>query len=464
MIEQKVTGNSAGGAEWGCTQDHFYSVDSGIDTPVIQRAKGIYMWDTAGNRYIDASSGPICSNIGHANRHVARCMYQQALKLDFAYPRVARTIENKSFTERIARLAGAGFERVFMASGGSEAVDIALKFARQYKHAIGESRRTRIISLMPSYHGMTLGTLAASGDATFQPVFGKMAVFSNKIPAPMTFRLPADKTARSYERECAAALEAKILALGPDSVLALIIEPVGGLATGCLAPSEEYFNTIRTICSRFGVILIYDEIMSGAGRTGTFIASHRWPNAKPDLVVLGKGIGAGYVPLGLMLAPAAWVDELRQMTGFNIAHTANANPISCAVGNAVLDVIEQQNLMRRAEQRGQYLRQGIKAMQTRRTAVGDIRGRGLLLALELCHKYSRQQWPAGFKALQRLRQFGLKHGLILYARRNNDGQYGDWVMITPPLIITQNECDEYLLRLERTIQDFESALKTAGHL
>ena len=450
--------------EWGCNQDHFYKAESGVDIPVIVGADGIYMWDTDGNRYIDASSGPICSNIGHANQHVANRLYQQALKLDFAYPRVARTTENRSFTERVARMAGPGFERVFMVSGGSEAVDITFKFARQYKYAIGEKQRTRIISLMPSYHGMTLGTLAASGDKAFESTFKDMAVFSEKIPAPMTFRLPVGKTVRSYEQECALALESKILAMGPDTVLAFIVEPVGGLATGCLAPSEEYFNAIRAICDRYGVILIYDEIMSGAGRTGTFLTSHRWPGAQPDLVVLGKGIGAGYVPLGMMLASATWVDELRQLTGFNFAHTANANPISCAAGAAVLDIIEQQNLMVHAERIGRYLKQGLEEIQSRYTSIGDIRGRGLLMAIEICHKRSKRQWPAEFKVLQHLRQLGLKHGLILYARRNNYGHYGDWAMITPPLTISEEQCDEYLRRLGKTIQDFESALNEAGHL
>lgn len=450
--------------EWGCSQDHFYKIESGVDIPVIDRADGIYMWDVDGNRYIDASSGPICNNIGHANQHVANSMYQQVLKLDFAYPRVARTAENRGFTERVALLAGSGFERVFMVSGGSEAVDIAFKFARQYKYAIGEQQRTRIISLMPSYHGMTLGTLAASGDAAFEPVFRDMAVFSEKVPAPMTFRLPKGKSARSYEQECAAALEDKILAVGPETVLAFIVEPVGGLATGCLSPSEHYFNTIRTICDRYGVILIYDEIMSGAGRTGTFLTSQRWPNAKPDLVLLGKGIGAGYVPLGMMLAPACWVDKLRRSTGFNFAHTANANPVSCAVGNAVLDVIDQQNLCRRAVQFGCYLRQGLEEIQSRRTSIGDIRGRGMLMAIEICNKHNKQQWPAEFRALERLRQIGLKQGLILYARRNNFGRFGDWVMITPPLTITKDQCDDYLYRLENTMQDFENALQSTGNL
>ena len=449
---------------WGCTQQHFYKNDVDFEVPLIERAQGIYMWDVEGNRYIDASSGPICSNIGHANFQVAQAMYSQALKLDFAYPRVTRTVENISFTERVARLAGVGFERVFMTSGGSEAVDIALKFARQYKYANGETERNRVFSLMPSYHGMTLGTLAISGDMTFEPVFRDMAFFSKKAPAPITYRKTNTQSTVEIELQCADELDRGIRECGPDRVLAFVVEPVGGLATGCLAPGEQYFNAVRRICTEHGVVLIHDEIMSGAGRTGRFLTSHRWPDARPDLVVLGKGIGAGYVPLGMMLAPATWVDPLRETTGFNYAHTANASPLACAVGNAVLDVIEDQNMIENARVTGKYLRSQLELIKQRHFAIGDIRGRGMLLALEICHKGTTHQWPLEFKTLDRVRFIGLKHGLILYARQNNMGRFGDWLMITPPLIITRSQCDDYLDRIEQTIEEFEAEVTAAGLL
>lgn len=220
-------------------------------------------------------------------------MYRQTLKLDFAYARVARTAENRSFTERVAHLAGTGFERVFLAPGGSEAVDIALKFARQYKYAIGETLRTRIISLMPSYHGMTLGTLAASDDTSFESIFGDMVTFSDKVPAPMTFRVPVNNSVEQHEMECAAALERKIGEIGSENMLAFVVEPVGGLATDCLAPGEGYFNAIRRICDKHGIVLNLRRNHVRRRTHGTFLTFHRWPRASPDLVVLGKGIGAG---------------------------------------------------------------------------------------------------------------------------------------------------------------------------
>ncbi len=453
-----MTGQCLGGP-----QDIFYANSNIVPLPLIVKAEGIWMEDEAGKRYIDVSSGPVVSNIGHGNADVADAMAKQARTMDFAYSRVARHQPNVDLTRRIAELAGPGYERVALASGGSEAMEIALKFLRQYELAKGRPDKRRIITLSPSYHGGTIATLAITGDAALDPFVEGFAVKSERIPAPMQYRVPEGYGVDSYRMACADALEAKIEALGAENVLAFVVEPVGGLATGAQVLSEDYANRVRDICSRHGVYLIYDEILCGTGRTGRFLASHAWPDAPGDLVVLAKGLGSGYAPLGAVLMPAALVDELAELTGFNFSHTYNANPVTCAAGLAVLDVYKQQSLVSAAAERGASLRARLQALAERHHIIGDIRGEGLLLAVELVRdRGSKASFPASFPATEHIRLSGIEQGLIIYSRRTGDGRYGDWFMVAPPLTITESECDELVQRLDSALADF--AIRARQHL
>lgn len=433
-------------------QDAFYSKDLLAPVPVITKAEGIYMYDADGIAYIDASSGPIVSNIGHANRRVADAMHGQALELDYAYSRVARHQRNAELTSRIAALAGPGFERVALTSGGSEAMDFALKFLRQYVVATGIASRRHIISNMPSYHGATIATLGISGDESLAPFLDGFAITSPKIPAPLAYRRPAGVTIDAHALMCANALDAEIQRLGPRNVLAFVIEPIGGVATGCLVPPDSYFEAIREICTRHGIFLVFDEILCGAGRTGAFMAAHHWPKSLPDVVVMAKGLAAGYSPLGAVLLPAAMVDELAALTGFNFSHTYNANPISCAAGLAVLDEYDRHNLMGNARQIGARLGAGLGALGERSPVVGDVRGMGLLYAVELvADKTSKTPFPAEFQVTEVARIEALKNGLMIYSRRTSRGRYGDWFIVAPPLTITEGQCDEILQRISRAV-------------
>ncbi len=445
----------------GGPQDLFYSSSNIVPLPVIVRAEGIYMWDEEGNRYIDASSGPVVSNIGHGNRRVADAMAEQARTLDFAYSRVSRHRPNMALAERIAGLAGPGFERIALASGGSEAMEIAVKFLRQYAVATGAGQRRRIITCQPSYHGGTIATLAMSGDEALAPFLEGFALASEKIPAPLSYRLPDGHSAHSYAAFAADALETKIRELGPDSVLAFAIEPIGGLATGCVVPPDAYFRRIRAICRRYGVFLIFDEVLCGTGRTGAFLAAHHWPDALPDLVVMAKGLGSGYAPLGAVLIPAALADRLADLTGFNYSHTYNANPITCATGLAVLDEYERLDLVNAAAERGADLRNRLQDLAAHCPVIGDIRGRGLLMAVELvADKATKAKLPESFQPTEKIRIHGLDNGLIIYSRRTAGGTYGDWFMIAPPLTITEAECEELVARLAATLKDFQEELRT----
>ncbi|MCC6466894.1 MAG: aspartate aminotransferase family protein [Alphaproteobacteria bacterium] len=447
----------------GGTQDVFYARRNAARLPMMVRAEGIHFWDEAGERYIDASCGPMVSSLGHGNRRVIDAMAAQALRLDYVFSRVGRNQPNQAYAERLARLAGPGFERVSLSSGGSEAMERALQFARQFAVATGEASRRRVISLDPSYHGATIATLAISGNNAGAAFFDGFATIADTVPAPMTYRLPAGHTAESWERDCADALERKIQALGPRSVLAFAIEPVGGLSTGALVPSAAYMRAIREVCTRHGVLLIFDEVLCGAGRTGRFFAMEHWPDARPDILVVAKAIGAGYAPLGATLVPAAMADRLAALTGFDFSYSYNANPIACAVGLAVLDEFAREDLVAQGRARGGQLEAGLRSLAASCPMVGDVRGRGMLWAVELVRdKASRAMLPPDWGAVDRVRNHALAHGLLLYSRATSGGRYGQWFMVAPPLVASAAEIDDILARIARTLEDFTRWAATAA--
>lgn len=449
----------------GGTQDLFYSISDEFPRPTIVKGDGIFLWDDQGNSYLDASSGPVTCNIGHGNQSVIKAMTEQAEKLCFSFASTARNQPNLLLSKQLTELAGDGFERALFVSGGSLAVDMAIKFCRQYRYAKGETKKHKLISCQPSYHGMTLGCLAVSGDPEFNDVFSDMVNVSAKIQSMMNYRFANDLNEHDYALQCAQELETKIIALGDDSVLAFIVEPVGGSSSGAISPPEIYFKEIRRICDKYNIFLIYDEVMSGAGRTGTFLTHHQWSDAQPDIVVLAKGLGAGYAPLGAMLTSASLVDELAELTGFNYAHTYNANPLACAVGSAVLSEITNNNLLENTHIMGDYLKGELEKLQNNSLTIGDVRGRGLLLAIEFVScKSTKAQIPLDYQATEKFKQFAAKQGLLIYGRRSNNGRYGEYVMIAPPLNINQKEAVLLIKRLSLTIVDFERWLKKEGVL
>lgn len=443
----------------GGGQTAFYIRPGTVPMPVIDRAFGIHMWDEDGNRYIDVSSGPVVSNVGHGNVYMADALAAQARTLDYAFPRLVRNRPNIDYVERLAALAGPGFERVYLASGGSEAMENAIKLLRQYAVATGRKTKTQIITCQPSYHGATIATLAMNGDVMLAPFLDGFAEVTPKVPAPLGYRVPGDHDADSYGEYCADCLEAKINELGAANVLAFVIEPVGGLSTGCVVPPHRYFQRIREICTRHDVHLVFDEILCGMGRTGRFLAAHRWPDALPDIITMAKGMASGYCPLGAVLAPAALVDELADLSGFEFQYSYNANPIACAAGMAVLDLYQRLDLVKRSKIVGERLRRGLKKMQGQLPIIGDIRGLGLLLAVEIvADQSSKAPLPNDIQPTDLVRIHGLNNGLIIYSRPASGGRYGHWFMVSPPLTITDGEIDELLDRLRNTLRDLSAEL------
>ncbi|MFI5023680.1 MAG: aspartate aminotransferase family protein [Alphaproteobacteria bacterium] len=440
----------------------FYLKKGAPRRPQIARAEGIYMWDTEGRRYIDASSGPVASNLGHGNKRVLAAMIAQAEKAPFAYLSAFESEANVKLAELVTRLAGPGFERAYFVSGGSEATESALKLARQFAVAKGEASRWKVIGREPSYHGGTLGALAVTGDPVSEALFGPMMKTMPKVPAPFTYRLPSNHDADSYAHACVAALEDCIRREGPETILAFIMEPVGGLATGALVAPDFYYGAVREICDRYGVLLIYDEVMSGAGRTGRFLAAEHWPRARPDMVTLAKGIAAGYTPMGAVLAPDRMVDRVAAAGGFLHGHTYLTNPLSCAVGFAVVSEMVERGLIANAEKMGALLRARLEALKAKSAILGDVRGKGLLLAIEIVmNKETKAIPPAERMAVYRIAELAAKRGLLLYSRRTANGKYGEWLMISPPLIVSEAEVEEIVELLALSLADYEAELRAA---
>ena len=425
--------------------------------PQIARAMGIEMWDTAGNRYLDASSGPVACNLGYGNRRVLDALTSQAEAAAFANVSHFESKANRDFAERLTEVAGPGYERVFVVSGGSEANESALKLARQIAVSRGEAERWKVISRQPSYHGGTLGALAVTGDPTAHAMFGPMLKEMPKVPAPVTYRIPDGMDEESWALKCAQDLEDRIVAEGPETVLAFIQEPVGGVSTGALVTPAAYMTRVREICDTYGILLIHDEVMSGGGRTGVFLSHEIWPDCRPDLIVMAKGIGAGYLPLGLVLASRDMVEKVAIGGGFMHGHTALGNPLSCAVGLAVLEETLERGLIERAALLGAELKSRLRAMADRIPIIGDVRGKGLLMAVEfVADQDTKRPFAIEAGVPTAVSRIAMQNGLILYTRRTNGGRDGDWVMVSPPLVTSDSELDEISDRLEKSFAQAEA--------
>jgi len=422
--------------------------------PRLDRASGIYMWDVTGKRYLDGSSGAMVCNIGHSNPNVLAAMQAQMQKSTFGYRLHFETDPSENLARKAADLAPPGLDRVFFVSGGSEAVESAIKVARQYAVAIGQAQRWKVISRFPSYHGATLGALALSGYTPMSAPFDPMMRTMPKIPAPRAYLDGLDLDDEATGHHYADMLEARIIQEGPQTVLAFIVEPVGGASTGALVPPRGYMERIRAICDRYEVLLIHDEVMTGGGRTGTFLGGQHW-NAPPDIIAMSKGFGGGYVPLGAMIAHERIVSAVMDAGGFIHGHTYAGNPLACAAGLAVIDEIERLGLIANAAVMGDDLKARMTTLMERFPFVGDVRGKGLLLAFELVQdRETMQPFPADINAHQRLVDIAYDAGLIIYSRRSRGGYSGDHFLVCPPMIIDSDGLDEIMAGLEHSLSVF----------
>lgn len=437
-------------------QDH-------LELPTVERAQGIWMWDTAGRRYLDGCSGAVAVAIGHGDPRVLAALERQARKVTFAYRTQFENRPAHQLATRLVTQLSQGLNRVFYTSGGSESVEAALKLARQYHLAKGDVGRFKIISRFPSYHGSTLGALSVTGYAPLNDPFTPLTLPHLYVQAPTG---PGGRMLdpESYVAACAAELEGVVQQAGPDTVAAFILEPVGGASTGALVPPPGYLGAITEVCRRHGILIIYDEVMTGIGRTGAFSAYQHWENDEPvgaevDILALSKGLGAGYIPLGAIVCRSEIADTAVAGGGFAHGHTYAGNPLACAVGNAVLEVVAEDGLVENARVRGAELVAGLKGIQSGNSIVGDVRGLGLLTALEfVADPETMEPFPAELDVHQMMTGLAREQGLLVYPRRSRGGNVGDHILVAPPLSIDGPELAELLDRLGTAVAALQRRL------
>ena len=430
--------------------------------PVAVKASGIWIHDSEGKTYLDGCGGAVVSSIGHGVGEIADVMTRQAKRLAFAHSSHFVTHETMELASRIAALCPGDFKesgRVYLVSGGSEAIETAIKIARQYQIDSGRPGRTKIISRWQSYHGSSMGALALTGNVARRAFYLPMFADMPHIAPCYCYRCPYDLKFPSCETACVEDLESAILQNGPDTIAAFIAEPIVGATLGAVAAVDGYWRRAREICSKYDILMIADEVMTGIGRTGKNFGIDHW-KVVPDLIVTGKGLSAGYAPLGAVIARGHVAAALRAGHGyFEHGFTYSANPLSAAVGSAVLDYIEKNRLIARAARIGHTLEKKIAALRRHRI-VGDIRGVGLLWGIEIVRdRKSREPFAASLKVARRLYEACLNEGLVIYpGSGSRQGKDGDHFLIAPPFNVTVAELDELLARLDRGLARVTRAL------
>ncbi|MBW8726686.1 MAG: aspartate aminotransferase family protein [Inquilinus limosus] len=422
--------------------------------PVAVGGKGIELFDSDGRRYIDASGGAAVSCLGHGHPDVIAAMHAQLDKLAYAHTGFFTTEVAEQLADRLVADAPAGIGHVYLVSGGSEAVEAALKMARQYFVETGEPQRRHIIARRQSYHGNTLGALAAGGNEWRRSQFRPLLIETHHIDPCFAYRFqqPGESDA-DYAARAAQALEDKILELGRDEVIAFVAETVVGATAGAVPPIADYLKRIRAICDRYGVLLILDEVMCGMGRTGTLHACEQ-DGVAPDLMVIAKGLGGGYQPIGAVLLSDRVFEAFANGSGFfQHGHTYMGHPMAAAAGLAVQEVIRRDNLLANVRQMGGHLARRLNERFGNHHHVGDVRGRGLFQAIELvADRGTREPFDPGLKLHARIKQAAMAGGLMVYPMGGTiDGRRGDHVLIAPPFISTFHDIDVIVERLGNAV-------------
>lgn len=433
--------------------------DLARDYPVLVRGEGVYVWDEAGRRYLDATSGISVSCVGHGNARVAEALRRQAMTLAYATSGYFANVPAMRLAERIGRLTPGDLHHLFFTTGGSEAVETAIKLARRYHLARGNAGKYLVIGRWASYHGATAAALSAGGHAPRRQTYTPYLLsFPHVVPA-YCYRCPFGLTYPSCGLACAGDLEREILRAGPENVAAFIAEPIVGAAAGALVPPDGYFEQIRATCDRYDVLFIADEVITGFGRTGRFFAMEHWP-VVPDMMAVAKGMSGGYAPLGaVVVSDRIGAVFQESMASFAHGFTYSDHPLSCAAALEVLDIIEEDDLVAGAARLGEYLLARLEELR-QHPAVGDVRGRGLLAGIELVQdQASREPFPAQRRVADRLFALCLERGLIIYPGGGMvDGHAGDQFLLCPPYIVTRSQIDDLVTTLDDALSALEHEL------
>jgi adenosylmethionine-8-amino-7-oxononanoate aminotransferase len=429
--------------------------------PKVVGGEGVWLIAEDGRRVLDASGGAAVSCLGHQHPRVLAAMAKQASKIAYAHTAFFSSEPAEALADHLVGHEPGGLAYAYFVSGGSEAIEASIKLARQYFIEIGQPQRRHFIARRQSYHGNTLGALAAGGNAWRREPYAPLlsSAFSHVTPA-FAYREKRDgESDQEFVARLAAELEAEFQRLGPDTVAAFIAEPVVGATAGCVPAPEGYFRAVRDICDRHGALLILDEVMCGMGRTGT---THAWEQEgiAPDIQAIAKGLGGGYQPIGAMLASGRIIDTIRQGSGaFQHGHTYLAHPMACAAALEVQRIVGEEKLLDRVKELGAHLEQRLTERFGNHRHVGDIRGRGLFRAIELvADRASREPFDPSLKLNERIKAAAFEAGLACYpAGGTADGRRGDHVLLAPPYISTPDDIDMIVERLGAAV---DSALKS----
>jgi hypothetical protein len=444
---------------------HVFHRNPQQEYPVAVQGDGAYIIDRAGKRYLDASGGAAVSCLGHSDRTVTDAIAAQLNKLPFAHTSFFSNEPMEALADALVEDAPKGIDKVYFVSGGSEAIEAALKLARQYFVELGQPQRGHVIARRQSYHGNTLGALAVGGNAWRQQQFQPLLIGVSHIAPCYEYRdRAADESREAYGRRVADELESEILRLGKDTVIAFVAEPVVGATLGSVAAVPGYFRRIREICDRYGVLLILDEVMCGMGRTGTLYACEQ-DGVVPDIVCIAKGLGAGYQPIGAMLTNAKIYDTIVGGSGFfQHGHTYLGHAAACAGALAVQKAIKERNLLARVRSLGKGLEERLRGRFGNHPHVGDIRGRGLFWSVELVEdRLTKQTFDPALKLHAKIKARAMAEGLMCYPMGGTiDGQRGDHVLLAPPFILQDTQLDELVDKLSRAIDSvIDETRKTA---
>jgi adenosylmethionine-8-amino-7-oxononanoate aminotransferase len=440
-------------------KSHSFSVYLNHEYPAIERGEGIYLYDTDGNRYIDASSGPITCSLGHGVKEIADTLKEQAQKTAYVFRMDFTTPVLEECCTRICEKTNNVMEKVFMVSGGSEATETAIKLARKYHVENGNSSKFKIISRWLSYHGMTMGSLSLSGFPFRRADYVPYLQGTYHIAPGYCYRCWFNQKPDTCNLECAQALENEIMMQGPETVAAFMAEPFSGMSLCAAAPRRDYFKKVREICDKFNVLLIMDEVMTGFGRTGKYFAYEHF-ETPPDLIALGKGIAGGYFPLGAVAVTNKVIDAIAKGSGiFSAGHTWAGNPLGAAVANKTMDLLDEHNLVERCAEMGNYLGQKLEGLRSH-PIVGDVRGEGLMRGVEFVRdKQTKEPLDPALKFWIDLHTQAQNRGLVLETSGGCErGQAGDMMMLGPSFIVTRDEIDEIIGLLDQVLTYMENKL------
>lgn len=418
--------------------------------PVAVGGQGVHLLDADGRSYIDASGGAAVSCLGHGHPDVTAALHAQADRLAYAHTSFFTNEPAERLAERLVAGAPQGISHAYFVSGGSEAIEAALKMARQYFVETGEPQRRNIIARRQSYHGNTLGALATGGNETRRTQFRPLLIETHHIDPCYAYRYQqAGESDENYAARAAQALEDKVLELGPETVMAFVAEPVVGATAGAVPPVADYLKRIRAICDRYGILLILDEVMCGMGRTGTLHACEQ-DGVAPDLMTVAKGLGGGYQPIGAVLLSQKIFDAFANGSGlFQHGHTYICHPMACAAALAVQEVIARDNVLANVRAMGAHLSRRLSERFGNHAHVGDIRGRGLFMGVELVQDRStKAPFDPKLKLNAKIKREAMARGLAVYPGGGTiDGVNGDHVLIAPPFIIDAATIDAVVERL-----------------